>query len=170
MEVNKKIGAAMVVLGASARLVPHPWNFTPMMAIGLYVGAKSGKLRTGVLVTLAALFVSDAIMGFYQGMWWVYATSLIPVLVGRLVRRREGVGTIAAGALVSSFSFFLITNFMDWATLTLYPHTGGGLVASYAAGLPFYRNQLLGDLFYTVALFGGHALIQRLLQPAPRTA
>lgn len=78
MEVNKKVGAAMVVLGASARLIPHPWNFTPMMAIALYAGAKSGKLRTGVLVTLAALFVSDAIMGFYQGMWWVYATSLIP--------------------------------------------------------------------------------------------
>ncbi len=169
-EEKKSLVPVLVGLGALARLVPHPWNFTPMMALGLYAGAKSKKLRTGVLVTLLALFLSDAVMGFYRGMWYVYAASLIPVLAGRFIRRQDGVGAIVAGGLLSSLSFFVITNFMVWATGTLYPHTFSGLAACFVAGLPFYRNQLLGDAFYTAALFGSHALISRLIQPAPRTA
>ena len=171
MEVNKKIAAAMVGLGAAARLLPHPWNFTPLVAMGLYAGAKSGKLRMGVLATLGAVAASDLILGFTRDIWWLYPAFLIPVLVGRLVRRSENVASIAAGGLISSLAFFLVTNFMTWATRGLYPHTPAGLAACFAAGIPFYRNQLLGDVFYVVALFGGHAMIQRLVRSsAPRTA
>ena len=170
MDTDKKIGAAMVGLGACARLLPHPWNFTPMMAIGLYAGAKSKKLPTGMLITLLALVLSDAVMGFYLGMWYVYAASLVPVLIGYLIRSRERFGVIAASALVSSISFFFITNFMVWAMGHRYPHTGAGLAACLAAGIPFYQNQLAGDAFYTLALFGGHALLSRLARPAQQMA
>ena len=170
MQENKNVVPALVGLGALARLIPHPWNFTPMMAIGLYAGTRSAKLRTGVLVTLLALFLSDAVMGFYRGMWYVYAASLVPVLVGRFVGRRDGIGAIVAGGLVSSLSFFFITNFMVWATGHVYPHSVAGLGASFVAGIPFYQNQLLGDGFYGVVLFGSHALISRFVLPQPRTA
>jgi hypothetical protein len=170
MRTNWKIVAAMVGLGACARVLPHPWNFTPIMAIGLYAGAKSVKLYTGLLATLAALLVSDAVLGFYPGMWFVYAAWLIPAFIGRMVRRSDGVGAIAAGALFASVSFFLTTNFAVWASGSLYPHTAAGLAACFAAGIPFYRNELLGDACYTLALFGGHAVISRLVQPALRTA
>jgi hypothetical protein len=170
MDVNKKILAGLVGRGACARLLPHPWNFTPMVAIGLYAGAKSSKLRTGVLATLLTLLLSDAVMGFYGGMWYVYAAWLIPVLIGRLIRRKDGVGAIAAGGLASSLSFFLAINFLVWAFDHTYPLTVAGLAASYAAGIPFYQNQLLGDVFYVAALFGGDALLRRIMQPSLRTA
>lgn len=170
MEENKKIVPALVGLGACARLLPHPWNFTPMMAIGLYAGAKSTKLRSGVLATVLALFLSDALLGFYKGMWYVYAASLIPVLIGRFIGPRKGVQPIILGGLLSSLSFFLITNFMVWITGHMYPHTASGLVTCLAAGIPFYRNQLLGDAFYVGALFGGHALLSRFVPPVPQTA
>jgi len=141
-----------------------------MMAIGLYAGAKSTKVRTGVLVTLLALLLSDAVLGFYRGMWYVYAAWLVPVLIGRIIRTRPGVGVIAAAAFCSSVSFFLTTNFMVWAAGHLYPHTASGLAACYVAGLPFYQNQLLGDAVYTLALFGAHALLSKLAQPAPQAA
>ena len=170
MDVNKKIAIAMIGLGASARLLPHPWNFTPIMAIGLYAGAKSARLRTGILAVLLALLLSDAVLGLYRGMWYVYAASLIPVLVGRFVRDREGWQPIAAGALCSSLFFFLTTNFAVWAFGHLYPHTPTGLAACFAAAIPFYGNQVLGDAFYTAALFGGHVLLGRWMRPALRTA
>ena len=170
MEENKKLMPALVALGACARLIPHPWNFTPMMAIGLYAGARSSKLRTGILATLLALFLSDALMGFYRGMWYVYAAALVPVLIGRFIGKRGSAGAIAAGGLLSSVSFFILTNFMVWATGHLYPHTAAGLGTCFAAGIPFYRNQILGDLFYTVVLFGSHALIRPFVQPQLRTA
>jgi hypothetical protein len=170
MEIPKRLWIGMVVLGACARLVPHPWNFTPIMAIGLFAGSQGRKTSTGVLATLLALVLSDAVLGFYPGFWYVYGAALIPVLLGRLIRNRGGVGVIAAAAFASSFSFFLITNFMFWATDRWYPLTIGGLSECYLAGIPFYRNQLLGDAVYTVAIFGGDAILNRLCQPARQAA
>lgn len=165
MEIPKRLWVVMVVLGAAARLLPHPWNFTPLMTIGLFAGSKSQKTSTGVVVTLLALGLSDAVMGFYSGFWYVYAAALVPVLFGSMIRNRKGVGAIVAAAAASSLSFFLITNFMVWATGQWYPHTAAGLSACYVAGLPFYQNQVMGDAFYTAAIFGGYAVISRLFQP-----
>jgi hypothetical protein len=170
MEIPKRLWIGMMVLGASARLVLHPWNFTPMMAIGLFAGSQARRASTAVLATLLALVLSDAVLGFYPGFWYVYAAALIPVLLGRLVRNRDGGGAVATAALASSLSFFLITNFMVWATGGIYPHTATGLWACYLAGVPFYRNQGLGDAVYTIAIFGGYAVIQRLCQPVQQAA
>jgi Family of unknown function (DUF6580) len=71
---------------------------------------------------------------------------------------------------LSPVSFFRITNFMVWATERLCPHTLGGLSECFLAGIPFYRNQVLGDAVYTVAIFGGYALLNRLCQPAQQAA
>jgi hypothetical protein len=170
MEIQKRLWIAMVFLGAAARLLPHPWNFTPMMAIGLFAGYQARKTGTGILATLLALVVSDAVMGFYPGFWYVYAATLVPVLLGRQIRNRSGAGAIAAAALASSLSFFLITNFMFWAASGWYPHTPAGLSASYLAAIPFYANQLLGDALYTMAIFGGYAALSQVWQPVRHAA
>jgi hypothetical protein len=168
MEFSKRLWIGMVVLGACARLLPHPWNFTPLIAIALFAGSQARFATTGVLATLSALILSDAVMGFYSGFWYVYGAALIPVLLGRLIRSRNGAVAIVAAALGSSVSFFLVTNFMVWATGSLYPHTMAGLATCFAAGIPFFQNQLLGDAFYTAALFGGHAAFSRLWRPLPQ--
>ncbi len=141
MENGKRMWIAMVVLCAGARLLPHPWNFTPLMAIGLFSGYQASKAVTGILVTLSALALSDLVLGFHSGFWWVYAAALVAVLFGRITRNRGGAGAIAAAALGSSLSFFLITNFMVWATSRMYPLTLTGLTACFTAGIPFFQNQ-----------------------------
>lgn len=100
LELSRKTVAVVVALGVCGRLVPHPWNFAPMMAIGLYAGAKSAKLTTSICATLLALLISDALLGFYGGMWYVYAASLVPVLMGRFLCRRSEAVSIAVGAVV----------------------------------------------------------------------
>jgi hypothetical protein len=170
MELSKRLWVAMIVLGACARLAPHPWNFWPLVAMSLFAGAKAQKTGTGFLATLLALILSDAVLGFYSGFWYVYAAALIPVLLGRLIRDRNGAGPIVAAAAASSLSFFLITNFMVWATGHMYPHTSAGLAACFTAAIPFFQNQLLGDAFYTTVFFGGYALVARRLRPAVQAA
>jgi hypothetical protein len=170
MEASKRLWIGMVVLAAAARLLPHPWNFTPMIAMALFAGSHASKTAIAALTTLSALVLSDAILGFYSGFWIVYAATLIPVLLGRLIRNKEGVASIATAALVSSLSFFAITNFTVWATESLYPHTIAGLTASFVAGIPFYQNQILGDAFYTAAIFGGYALLSRAFRAVPQAA
>jgi len=169
MDTGKRLWITMVILGACARLLPHPWNFTPIIAIGLFSGYQARHAGAGILATLAALALSDAVLGFYSGMWFVYAAALVAVLFGRVARSR-GVGAIAAAALGSSLSFFLITNFMVWATGRLYPGTLAGLTACFAAAIPFYQNQAAGDAFYTVAIFGGYALLKTWFQPVHQAA
>jgi len=169
MDFGKRLWIAMVVLCACARLLPHPWNFTPLMAIGLFSGYQAAKASTGILVTLSALALSDVVLGFDRGFWFVYAAALAAVLFGR-VTRSHGVGAIAAGALGSSLSFFLITNFMVWATGRIYPNTLAGLAACFTAAIPFYQNQIAGDAFYTLAIFGGYALLRRSFRPLHQAA
>src|SRR5579872_3237736 len=160
----------MVLLCAAARVLPHPWNFTPLMAIGLFSGYQASKAATGILVTLSALVLSDAVLGFHTGFWWVYGAALVAVLFGRITRNRGGAGAIAAAALASSLSFFLITNFMVWATSGMYPVTLTGLGACFTAAIPFFQNQFVGDAVYTLALFVGYALLMRSFHPAHQAA
>lgn len=161
------IPVVLIVLGAFARLVPHPWNFTPIMAIGLYAGARSTKLWTAALITLTALLLSDSILGFYSGMPYVYAASLVPVVLGWYMRERSGIATVVASAVLSSVLFFLVTNAAVWIAGNQYPHTWAGLGVCFTAALPFYRNEIAGDALYTSAFFGADALLRaaRLTKP-----
>ena len=109
MEFSKRMWIGIVILAACARLLPHPWNFTPIVAIGLFAGNQARSVYTGILATLLALVLSDAVLGFDSSFWYVYGAWLIPVLLGRLTRNRDGVGALVAAALGSSVSFFLIT-------------------------------------------------------------
>ncbi|MFA4818191.1 MAG: DUF6580 family putative transport protein, partial [Parcubacteria group bacterium] len=58
----------------------------------------------------------------------------------------------------SSITFFLVTNFAVWAFFDWYPHTWAGLITNFTLALPFFRNTLLGDVFYTGVLFGAYEL------------
>jgi hypothetical protein len=116
------------------------------------------------------LALSDVVLGFYKGFWWVYGAALIPVLLGRYARNRRGSMVTAAAVLGSSLGFFLATNFAVWAAGQLYPRTAAGLIACYVAAIPFYANQLAGDAFYAAVLFSGYSLLTRLLPRAPQPA
>ena len=119
---------------------------------------------------VAGLMRRDMVLGFHSGFWWVYAAALVAVLFGRITRNHGGAGAIAAAALGSSLSFFLITNFMVWATSGMYPRTLTGLAACFTAAIPFFQNQFVGDAVYTLALFGGYALLKRSFHPAHQAA
>jgi len=57
--------------------------------------------------------------------------------------------------------FFVLTNFGVWALGALYPKTLTGLTECYVVAIPFFRNALLSDLFYSALLFGGLALAEK---------
>lgn len=146
---------ALIAAAVLLRLVPHASNFQPLDALALYGGAVLPGAWAFV-VPLAAVALSDAVLGFYgAGMVWVYAAYVVIVILGRAALRRRSVGRVAGTALAAAVVFYLITNFGEW-TGPLYPHTPAGLAASFIAGIPFFGNTLLSDLGYTLALFGIH--------------
>jgi len=163
--------AGMVIAAAVARLLPHPWNFTPIGAMALFGGAQFVSKRTAFLFPLTALFLGDLVLGLHQLMPFVYGCFALTVCLGFWVRHQRNAGRIVAASLVSSLLFFLVTNFGVWAFLGTYSMNGTGLIECYLAGVPFLRNGLFGDLFYSGMLFGGLALLERrfsfLREPAP---
>ena len=169
----------LYVLGAILlRLLPHPWNATPLGAMFLFSGATFRSKKESLLVPFAALLVSDfAVNRFlYEGKpaWfspWTWSAFLLIGLIGWALRERISFRGVAAAALCGSVSFFFITNFGVWAAGVMYPRTGAGLSACFLAALPFLRETLVGDLAYTAILFGSYEWLRRrrpALAPAAR--
>jgi hypothetical protein len=136
-------------------------NFVPIGAMGLFAGAY-GNRRSVWLVSVAALFLSDVVRGLYSPvvMAFVYGGFAAGAIVGRLVLRSGvTVPRLGLAAFSSALAFFVLSNFGCWAA-RMYPHTVTGLTQCYGMALPLFPNTLLGDLFYTAALFGLYALVQ----------
>lgn len=149
-----------IIGAASMRLIPHWPNFTPVAAIALFSGAHINKRSLAFLIPLAAMFVSDLILGFHSTMIAVYAAFGITVVAGILLTNRIKAGNVVLASLFSSVIFYLITNFGSWISgMMPYPKDFTGLMQAYAAGIPFFNNGLLGDLFFSTVLFGGFYLI-----------
>jgi len=162
---------AAILTAAALRLIPHPPNFTPIGAMALFSGAYLGRKGLAFVAPLAAMLLSDAILGFHSGMPFVYASVALIVLIGSLVASRITAMTVVGAALASSVLFFIVTNFGTWLVSGMYPLTGGGLAACYVAGIPFFQNTAVGDLFYCAVLFGGFALLERAVpRLRPRAA
>jgi hypothetical protein len=148
----------IVVVATMARLIPHPPNFSPIGAIALFGGACFQKKRSAFLVPLTAMFLGDLVLGLHALMPVVYGCFAMNVLLGRWLRSRRRVATIAMTTLAGSVQFFIITNFACW--LVAYPHTLDGFCACYLAAIPFFQNTLMGDAVFATVFFGGLAVAE----------
>jgi hypothetical protein len=155
------LALALIILAAALRIAPHPWNFTPIGAMALFSGAIVKDRRLAFLFPLLALFAGDIFIGFHKLIPIVYASFLINVAIGLWLRDRRNVTRISLATLLGAIQFFLVTNFAVWQFLGGYPHTAGGLMACYIAGIPFFWNTLAGDAVYAVLLFGSFGFAER---------
>lgn len=164
----------LVLLAVFSRILPHPaWlNFTAVGGALLYFGARRPLRQLWVPVLalaatdyyLTAFFYSYPFhISAYLVTWGWYAA--IVVLGSVLLSRKTTVSRVGAGIVLAPTSFFLLTNFAAWAAMPqLYPRSLAGLGLSYAAGLPFYRNDLLSTTIVAGLAFGMPAVIHMLSQ------
>ena len=73
-----------------SRFLPHPPNFTPVIAIFMLSGGLS------LVPLLITYLLTDAVLGFHSYMLWVYASLF-------------AVSYLQKGPIVSSMVFFIIT-------------------------------------------------------------
>ena len=148
--------------------LPHAWHFTPLGASLLFFGARGSHRQMWIPLTLLA--ATDVVLtkfaysysfswdhlvtwGWYAAMLWL----------GTSLRQNAGVVRVIGAALTCSISFFVISNFAVWAAWPqMYPRTLHGLIASYAAGLPFFRGTIESDLLFTAAMFAMPLMIHAL--------
>ena len=157
---------ALLFLGVFSRWIPHPWNFTAVGATALLAGSALRLPSFSISMPIMILFLSDLILGMHSLTVYVYGAFLLTVLLGRLIKEKNYFAKsqlfkISGLSLTSSFLFFLITNLGVWLSQGMYPRTTEGLIECYVMALPFLKNQILGDLFFSLLLFSVYEVCGR---------
>ena len=170
----------MMVLAAFTRLIPHWPNFTAVLAVALFGGAKFKNAALAVIIPLVIMLITDlsystihygstdVVVGFHSLMPLVYICIAITSLIGIYVGKKSSAGFIIGGSIIASTLFFLVTNAGVWYHSPMFAQNAQGLISCYDLGLPFYRNEVIGDLFFNTILFGVFALASKRV-PVLRT-
>ncbi|HEX7862107.1 MAG TPA: DUF6580 family putative transport protein [Verrucomicrobiae bacterium] len=152
--------SGMILVAVLSKFLPHPVNFAPIGAIALFGGANFTNKRAAYFVPLMALLIGDLITGLHVLIPFVYGCFALNVLLGFWIKRQQSVPRVAFATLLGAIVFFLVTNLGSWLAYDTFQKTTAGLIACYAAGLPYFVNSLLGDFFYCAVLFGGLAFAE----------
>ena len=124
----KPINTFFIIAIVASRFLPHPPNFTPVIAIFMLSGGLS------LLPLLITYMITDAVIGFHSYMLWVYASLF-------------AIAYFQRGAVFSSTLFFVVTNFAVW-TGGWYGYTLEGLLTCYIMAIPFFVNMLISTLIF----------------------
>ena len=161
---------SVILVAAFLRLLPHWPNFTPIAAMALFAGTYFDRKQYAFAIPIAAMFISDLVIGLHANMPAVYLSFTITVLIGMAIRKKINVGSVLLASFSSAVIFFLITNFASWVASPFYPQTAAGLAECYIAGLmffsdttnglSFFMNDLLGTTFFSAAFYGAFYLVQ----------
>lgn len=150
---------SLVAVAAAARLIPHPANATPVVAMALFSGAIFTRKSWSILIPLVAMFISDLALGLHDQIVSVYGSIVLVAFIGFALSSKRSAGRVVGASLLGSIVFFFVTNFTVWLSGSMYPRTLAGLTECYTLALPFFRNGLLADLVFSGVLFGAWAFV-----------
>ena len=141
------------VILALSRIIPHPPNFTPILASAIMAPMLIKDRWFGIAIPIVAMFISDVIIGFYSYQFVIYSSILAIALVAPMRKNYVRLGMMAVGG---SVWFFIVTNFAVWViypyepgNMYSYPKTFEGLITCYIAALPFFKNTLISTCLFT---------------------
>ena len=182
MKIDKSIVASfvlLVVIASLYRIMPgRPLGFAPQIAMALFSGSIIKDKKFSFLLPILSMLVSDiiyevlfqfnisSIAGFYNGQILNYILFAAVTVIGFMIKK-ENLLHIAAGSIAGATFYFIASNFVVWigGGLALnnlpYSKTWDGLMACYAAGLPFYKGSLYATLFFNAILFAGYFLFNK---------
>ena len=141
----------LILVLSFSRLIPHPSNFTPILAVGIFSGFYFKNLILSFFIVICSMFLGDLFLGFHGTMLFTYSSLFVAVLIGIFIKNLKFKEIFFSGT-VSSICFFVITNFGVWALSSMYEKSFAGLLQSYVMGIPFFHNTLISTLLYLAVL------------------
>lgn len=153
MKKNRLIFIGLILMAGAFRLIPHPWNFTPILAVCIFSGYKIKPMGLALFLPLLTIFLGDLFIGIYEGMVWVYAAYIAAIAIAIFTNKSNSVQSKVGNVIIGSISFFIISNFGVWMSGLLYPKNIDGLMVCYVAAIPFFKNTFLGTVIYSFGFF-----------------
>ena len=142
-----KFSLGIFLVLAASRFVPHPPNFTSLLALGFYIPLFFG--RKFIFAVLLSFVVTDLIIGFHSSIFFTWSSIVLIGLISKFFTKNMIISIV--GALSGAIIFFIITNFGVW-TSGVYGYTVEGLLASYIMAIPFFSYSFISTIIYSVII------------------
>ena len=143
----------LLILSAS-RFIPHPPNFTSLLAISFYIPFFMG--RSYIPAILISFVITDLIIGYHNTTHWTWGSVLLIGLIAKYFPNKLSARIM--GAMSGAIIFFIITNFGVWTT-GMYGLRISGLKASYTLAIPFFTYSLISTLLFSVIIEAGYKIL-----------
>ena len=139
-----KISVGIFVALAASRFIPHPPNFTSLLALSFYVPALLGIRYLPALIIGFA--ITDLFLGFHSTTLFTWGTV---IFIGLLSKHFiKNIISRISGALIGACIFFIVTNFGVWS-IGSYGYTMNGLLICYILAIPFFAYSLISTFIFS---------------------
>ena len=139
-----KISIGIFVALAASRFIPHPPNFTSLLALSFYVPALLGIRYIPALIIGFA--ITDLFLGFHSTTLFTWGAV---IFIGLLSKHFiKNITSRISGALVGACIFFIVTNFGVWS-IGAYGYTMNGLLTCYTLAIPFFAYSLISTFIFS---------------------
>ena len=142
-----KIAIGVLIALSASRFIPHPPNFTSLLALSFYIPAVFG-IRYIPIVVLALLF-TDMIIGFHSTMIFTSGSVILIGLISKYFNK--SIMFRILGAFVGAIIFFILSNFGVWLGGS-YGYDLNGLLSCYILALPFFGYSVLSTLIFSIII------------------
>ena len=132
---------------AASRFIPHPPNFTSLIALSFYVPALLGRRYIPALIF--SFVITDFFIGFHALTFFTWGSIFIIGYVSKFFLKN--LTTRLIGSLMGSLIFFIITNFGVWA-LGSYGYNFEGLILCYTLAIPFFAYSLISTIIFAALI------------------
>ena len=139
-----KVSVGIFLALAASRFIPHPPNFTSLLALSFYIPAILGVRFLPALIV--SFFITDLIIGFHGVALFTWGSVLLIGLMSKFFI--ASMKTRISGALLGALLFFVITNFGVWS-LGAYGYTIEGLISCYTLAIPFFGYTLISTIIFS---------------------
>lgn len=127
------------------RIIPHPPNFTPVIALSLYLPFIFGLWS--IPFCILGFAITDYYIGFHSLLFWTWGALAFTGYTSKFCNKMYSRIILS---FIGAITFFVITNFGVWISGTLYEISVQGLLNCYIMAIPFFTNTLLGTMFFAV--------------------
>ena len=142
-----KVSIGIFIALAASRFIPHPPNFTSLLALSFYVPALLG-IRYLPLLVIGFVF-TDLVIGFHGVTLFTWGSVILIGLGSKFFTKN--IFNRISGSMLGACLFFIITNFGVW-TLGSYGYTFKGFVNCYTLAIPFFAYSLISTLIFSAII------------------
>ncbi|MDA8676825.1 hypothetical protein N9L63_01920 [Candidatus Pelagibacter bacterium] len=147
MKKNALIFIGIFLSLAASRFIPHPPNFTSLIALSFYVPVLLGLRYLPIL--LISFVITDLVIGYHFVTHWTWGSVFLIGLISPFFAKNTT--WRFSGAILGACIFFVISNFGVWAS-GMYGYTFEGIILCYTLAIPFFAYTLISTILFSTII------------------